>query len=71
MIVGLAALIALAFAAGYLARDLKRSPNLFAQAVAVFDRMEADAKARGCTQDINRYRRARKAFAEAVLRGGR
>lgn len=47
----------------------RADPFRFAQ--AVFDKIEADAKARGCTQDISAYRKARQAFTHAALRGRR
>jgi len=46
-----------------------RRGDVFATAQAIFDRIEADAKARGCTQDISAYRKARQAFTHAALRG--
>ena len=45
--------------------------DLFTIANAVFDCMEADARARDCTQDLNLARKARQAFTHAALRGRR
>lgn len=42
-------------------------PSPFQQAMADFDRREADAIRRGCTRDVGRVRRQRHAFTNADL----